>query len=142
MVRAGSWRNLDVAIKTIVVQSTSADAQIAGVASEAAIASNLVHKNVVATYSHDVCTIGDAAANELAVFKFYLIQVRRPWKWPHFLGVCPQNEQGVCCLSARIQLARAVVGTHKPDTRTVAPVMFDKPPLNSALRFDHVQLQK
>lgn len=45
-------------------------------ASEAAIASYLVHKNIVATYSHDVLDVAKAVGNELGVFKFYLIQVR------------------------------------------------------------------
>jgi hypothetical protein len=46
------------------------------VASEAAIASNLVHHNVVATYSHDICNVSPSTGIELPVFKFYLIQVQ------------------------------------------------------------------
>lgn len=76
--RAGSWRGLDVAIKTILFQSGPGDNQTAVVASEAAIASNLNHRHVAATYSHDICPFGESAQNELAVFKFYLIQVHRP----------------------------------------------------------------
>jgi hypothetical protein len=66
-----------VAIKTVLFQSGPGDNQTAVVASEAAIASNLVHDNVVATYSHDICKVeSKGVGNELAVFKFYLVQVR------------------------------------------------------------------
>ena len=65
-----------MAIKSVLFQSGPHDHQTASVATEAAIASNLVHQNVVATYSHDIHQCGNAKANELAVFKFYLIQVR------------------------------------------------------------------
>ena len=74
---AGKWRGLDVAIKTVLFQSGPGDNQTAVVASEAAIASNLVHDNIVTTYSHDICKVETRSAmNELNVFKFYLIQVR------------------------------------------------------------------
>ena len=82
LVRAGQWRGLSVAIKTLVFQSDSADNQLNKVASEVAIASNLVHTNIVATYSHDVCPVSENPAsnsnsnNELGIYKFYLIQVR------------------------------------------------------------------
>ena len=71
---AGEWRGLEVAIKTIVFESGVEDNQTARVASEAAIASNLVHSNVVSTYSHSIASVGDRVGNELEVFKFYLIQ--------------------------------------------------------------------
>lgn len=62
----------------MIFQSRAAEAIKATVASEAAIATNLTHSNVVATYGHDVC--GAAApsrgTNELAIYKFYLFQVR------------------------------------------------------------------
>jgi hypothetical protein len=74
--RAGQWRGLPVAIKTVLFQSGSGDSQMALVASEAAIASNLVHPNIVATYSHDICNVSQEG-NELPIFKFYLIQVRQ-----------------------------------------------------------------
>lgn len=64
-----------MAIKTLVFQSDSEDNQLAKVASEVAIASNLVHHNIVATYSHDVCPVQDNSNNELGIYKFYLIQV-------------------------------------------------------------------
>lgn len=70
------WRGLAVAIKIVLFQSGAEDAQVAQVASEAAIASNLSHSNVVATYSHDIRSVDNSgASNELAVFKFYLVQV-------------------------------------------------------------------
>lgn len=78
--RAGQWRGLSVAIKTLVFQSDSADNQLNKVASEVAIASNLVHHNIVATYSHDVSPVSENgnsnSNNELGIYKFYLIQVR------------------------------------------------------------------
>lgn len=57
--------------KVRVVQSS----QTALVASEAAIASNLVHNNIVKTYKHDVQTISDANGLELGIFKLFLVQV-------------------------------------------------------------------
>jgi hypothetical protein len=87
---AGKWRGLEVAIKTVLFQSGDRDSIAHRIASEAAIASNLTHENVVATYAHDVRAVADggaagagpgpgsgaAAAGELAIFKFYLVQVR------------------------------------------------------------------
>eukprot|EP00892_Ulva_mutabilis_P012784 jgi/Ulvmu1/9879/UM057_0034.1 len=70
----GEWRGLDVAIKTVIFQSCGGDQQANVVATEAAIATNLVHPNVVATYSHDVLDVAEAVGNELGVYKFYLIQ--------------------------------------------------------------------
>jgi hypothetical protein len=75
--RAGEWRGLEVAIKTIVFESGKEDLQTARVASEAAIASNLDHHNVVATYSHNIASVAaPSSANMLDVFKFFLIQAR------------------------------------------------------------------
>ena len=74
-MHAGEWRGLPVAIKIVLFQSGADDAQVAQVASEAAIASNLSHSNVVATYSHDIHYVDDSCPNELGIFKFYLIQV-------------------------------------------------------------------
>lgn len=70
-----------MAIKTLIFQDGGGDGQTAVVASEAAIASNLVHRNVVATYSHDICNVVGETNHELGIFKFYLIQVG------HMLGV-------------------------------------------------------
>jgi hypothetical protein len=64
-----------VAIKTVVFTSAGGDAQAALVASEAAIAYNLSHRNVVATYSHDILDVQKSAGPELGIYKFYLIQV-------------------------------------------------------------------
>jgi hypothetical protein len=65
-----------VAIKTVVFSSAGDDQQMGLVASEAAIASNVTHPNVVATYGLDIVDIVKAVAPEPGVFKFYLIQVR------------------------------------------------------------------
>ena len=76
LARAGAWRGLEVAIKTVVFPG--ADEQMAQVASEAAIASNLSHRNVVATYSHDIVDVVRAVGPEPGFYKFYLVQVRPP----------------------------------------------------------------
>lgn len=75
-VAVGEWRGLEVAIKTVIFQSDESDNTMSRLASEAAIASNLSHPNVVAMYSHDICTVSSDACNELDIYKFYLIQVR------------------------------------------------------------------
>jgi hypothetical protein len=64
-----------VAIKTVIFSSAGGDKQMALVASEAAIASNLSHRNIVATYSHDILDVAQGAGPELGVYKFVLIQV-------------------------------------------------------------------
>ena len=71
-----------MAIKTMVFQSNARDSQVQHVAREAAIASALVHTNIVATYSTEVCSADEdgqqvpPASIELSVYKFYLVQVR------------------------------------------------------------------
>lgn len=60
----------------MVFESDARDNQTALVASEAAIASNLVHRHIVATYWHDVRTVSDARGLELGIFKLCLVQVR------------------------------------------------------------------
>jgi hypothetical protein len=76
---AGKWRGLQVAIKAIIFEASSeSDAKAMLIATEAAIASNLNHPNIVATYSHDVKTVprkGKALSHEMQTFKFFLIQV-------------------------------------------------------------------
>ena len=66
-------------------------------ASEAAIASNLGHPNVVATYSHDILDVTQAVGPELGVFKFYLIQVRPPC--PDAAKLCASK-----CMANTIQM--------------------------------------
>jgi hypothetical protein len=69
---------VEVAIKTVIFQNAVNEHMTAVVASEAAIASNLTHCNIVATYSHDICNISAAngsGSHELDIYKFYLIQV-------------------------------------------------------------------
>lgn len=64
-----------MAIKTIVFQVGYESDQTSTVAAEAAIASNLQHANIVATYSHDICKLAaPSMRNELALYKFFLIQ--------------------------------------------------------------------
>ena len=80
---------MEVAIKTVLLEGDPHDRATTAVAREAAIACNLSHPNVVATYSHDVVCLhsanlpaggGGAAAAWPDVgadaFRFYLIQVR------------------------------------------------------------------
>jgi hypothetical protein len=78
--RAGEWRRIPVAIKTVIFQSGDDDTYSSLVASEAAIASNLIHKNVVTTYSHDIRNITVGMGQEQSIYKFYLLQVRG---WSH-----------------------------------------------------------
>jgi hypothetical protein len=100
-MHAGEWRGLEVAIKTVLFQSGSAAGKFdpaitsnnnaapgsrpqhapnaAAIASEAAIATNMAHRNIVATYSYDIVRVsgGDVGymGVELGVYKLYLIQV-------------------------------------------------------------------
>lgn len=87
-VRAGEWRGLSVAIKTVIFQSGQDSQETAHIASEAAIASNLNHRNIVSTYHHDVCPVSGEGGNELAVYKFYLVQVPP--------RVCPSLADSAC----------------------------------------------
>lgn len=48
----------------------------AAIASEAAIATNMSHGNIVATYNYDIVRVSGGHLAELAVYKLYLIQVR------------------------------------------------------------------
>jgi hypothetical protein len=81
VVFPGEWRGLEVAIKTVIFQSSHKEKKASAIASEAAIATNLTHRNVVATYAHDICNVtGDGSTRaiegaELDIYKFYLIQV-------------------------------------------------------------------
>lgn len=70
-----------------MLQRGACEADVSRVASEAAIATSLVHQNIVATYSHDITSSperprppsGTAPAEPAlggdSSFKFYLIQV-------------------------------------------------------------------
>ena len=104
---AGQWRGLDVAIKTVIFSSSQGDQQTQVVASEAAIASNLSHKNVVATYNHDILDVAKAVGNELGVYKFYLIQVRpgaplRRVFYRQAVVCCMRAAPGVCSVAAGV----------------------------------------
>ena len=75
------WRGLEVAIKTILFEGGADNAPPAAAASEAAIASTLVHANLVATYSHGLRGVGAPAERgegELDVYRLYLVQVCPP----------------------------------------------------------------
>jgi serine/threonine protein kinase len=84
--RAGEWRNMEVAIKTVLLEGDPQDKATTAVAREAAIACNLSHPNVVATYSHDVACLSNSQsagghglkqlwpATAPDAFRFYLIQ--------------------------------------------------------------------
>lgn len=91
MVNAGRWQGREVAIKTVVFESGAHTSQTALVASEAAIASNLVHENIVKTYKHDVRTISNAQGLEMGVFKLFLVQV---FQAPH--ACCSQHAMNAC----------------------------------------------
>ena len=80
-VYRGTWRGLPVAMKTVVFQSTASDDQLTMIASEAAISSSLVHRNIVSTYAHDVRNLVSESGFDLGVFKFHLIQV---WHQSYF----------------------------------------------------------
>jgi serine/threonine protein kinase len=75
LATAGQWRGLEVAIKVVIFSSAGADQYTQLVASEAAIASNLTHDNIVSTYSHDIVDVQKSSGPELGIYKFYLIQV-------------------------------------------------------------------
>lgn len=75
-MHAGTWRGLEVAIKTVLFECAHGEAPAAAV-NECKIASDLVHGNVVATYSHRLRPVRDAGGdNEIAIFKMYLVQAR------------------------------------------------------------------
>lgn len=89
-MRAGEWQGIPVAIKTVVFQGGDDQTQSSLIVSEAAIASNLFHKNVVATYCHDVRSLMcGGVGNEEGVFKFYLLQVPPPPPVPPLRGDIP-----------------------------------------------------
>jgi hypothetical protein len=86
---AGTWRGLEVAIKTVLFEGAAAGdaAPPAAAASEAAIASTLKHGNLVATHASRLRDVADAGArNELHILKLYLVQARLTWL-PVFLSI-------------------------------------------------------
>jgi hypothetical protein len=75
---AGTWRGLEVAIKSIIFEGPHSGGLPSTAASEAAIASTLVHPNIVATYAHELRSVSspvESAVCELSVFRLYLVQV-------------------------------------------------------------------
>ena len=105
--RAGQWRGVEVAIKTVLLSSNSADQVTSSVAREAAIATNLGHSNIVATYNHDVRVISPSASQELDVCKIYLIQVS-PSDPPH-------THATIQCRCTPPLLARMHASSGRPD---------------------------
>ena len=75
-VYRGRWRNLAVAVKIVVFQGVQASEKAMQQAkTEASIAYNLAHANIVATYSHElkpICNENSA----LACWRLCLIQVK------------------------------------------------------------------
>ena len=80
-VNIGEWRNMEVAIKSVLLEGDPHDSATSAVAREAAIACNLSHPNIVATYTHDVACLGHGNGTGAwpstgpDAFRFYLIQV-------------------------------------------------------------------
>eukprot|EP00892_Ulva_mutabilis_P006168 jgi/Ulvmu1/3923/UM018_0146.1 len=82
----GQWRGLEVAVKMVTFNGEGCHGNVPGcggsgggsntalIASEAAIASNLVHANVVATYAHDVRAVRNSHGAEVGVYELCLIQ--------------------------------------------------------------------
>lgn len=71
-----------MAIKSMQFQNKDPSTQLEHVSREAAIAYALVHNNIVATYSTEVCGADEdgqqvaPSSSDLAVYKFHLVQVR------------------------------------------------------------------
>lgn len=63
-------------------------APLAAAASEAAIASNLVHANIVTTYSHEVHAVTNSQGHDVGRFELRLIQVP-----PRSVSRCPGSER-------------------------------------------------
>jgi hypothetical protein len=96
--RAGMWRGLEVAVTQTENQLLTEE--LASFVKEAETSALLVHRNVVATYSHDIRTLSSPTHESEGpeVFKFYLIQV-------HFhLGqsCCTHPGAGIAQLSVHI----------------------------------------
>lgn len=92
-MHAGIWRGIEVAIKCMVKQRPREELNT--FAKEAAMASRLLHRNVVATYSHDIRTISHPVVGspEPGVYKLYLIQVRFGNR---FFAVSIANKHACC----------------------------------------------
>lgn len=79
-----------MAIKSVSIEGRQARARLAAIATEATIATNLVHPNIVATYTHGLSARGDsiehtpaaAAAGlrppPISAAKYLLVQARPP----------------------------------------------------------------
>jgi serine/threonine protein kinase len=80
-VYRGSWKGLEVAIKTIVFQDRHEDGTAERVIKEAAIACNMSNEYIVNTFAHELKRMPVQVPGELVDYKLYIIQVRCP--------VCP-----------------------------------------------------
>lgn len=84
MVAAGRWRNLDVAVKTVLFTARKGDSELNALM-EAAVCSCVEHPNVVTTYHYEVTEVksrpGDGGnlivehSSATADYKLYLVQV-------------------------------------------------------------------
>ena len=81
--RAGRWQGRNVAIKTVLFQSSDVTDKTQLLAHEAAVATGLVHRNLVATYAHEIAQVPStargrrpAAARQKrgCVYVFFLLQ--------------------------------------------------------------------
>ena len=78
---AGTWRGLPVAVKTVRFQSVKDRHSFESAVAEAAIANNLTHPNIVATYAHELKATPCPTSNgpeDLVSWKLYLVQVSVP----------------------------------------------------------------
>lgn len=74
-VYRGSWKGLEVAIKTIVFQDRHEDGTAERVIKEAAIACNMSNEYVVNTFAHELKRMPVQVPGELVDYKLYIIQV-------------------------------------------------------------------
>jgi hypothetical protein len=102
---AGEWRGLEVAIKKIVFEGHGDGDELRAVASEAAISTNLSHRNVIATYSHDIVNISPATKHEPGIYKFYLVRSFPPLCFTHFGRQSASKRHGAAASFALIARA-------------------------------------
>ena len=97
-VYRGRWRNLDVAVKTVLFTNKQGlkDAPEQRAITEAAVCSSVVHCNVVATYHYDIRAVQTVEEGTLQIddgghptdWKLYLVQVGNESTLTMQLGEC------------------------------------------------------
>lgn len=94
-----------MAVKVVPISGGggSGGAPLAAAASEAAIASNLVHANVVSTYSHEVHAVRNSQGHDVGTFELRLIQVS-------LRCVCLSNDAPHCHGAVSTTQARCTCG--------------------------------